>query len=184
MLSKPTASETRWFIIMDKLFWVLWVLLPVTAIGLLWIVNDPNSYNAGLTAEQSTCMANLPLPPNYSMTGKLALGSIVAFSFVFYAVIMGILHRMIRRFAKGNQFDQHTLKSMQWFGIILIAFPFADMLLTYIVGFILKQTGDAGLYSMSYFLDIGPIAVGIFVLALMHVLKNAIALKTENDLTI
>jgi Protein of unknown function (DUF2975) len=184
MPSLAVSPETRWFTIMDRLFWVLWVLLPLTAIGLLWIVNDPDTYTAGLTPEQSACMANLPLPPNYSTTGKLALGSIVAFNLVFYAVIMGILHRMIRRFAKGKQFDQHTLKSMQWFGIILIAFPFADMLLTNIVGYILTLTSDAGLFTTSFLVDIGPIAVGIFVLALMHVLKNAIALKTENDLTI
>lgn len=184
MPSKPATSETRWFTIMDRVFWVLWVLLPVTAIGLIWIVNDPDTYVAGLTPEQSACITNLPLPPNYSMLGKLALGSLFAFSLAFYALIMGILHRMIRRFAKGNQFDQLTLKSMKWFGIILIAFPFADMLLTNIVGYILSKTGDAGLFTTSFLVDIGPIAVGIFVLALMHVLKNAIALKTENDLTI
>jgi hypothetical protein len=66
----------------------------------------------------------------------------------------------------------------------LIAFPFADTVLNNIVGFILTLTGDSGLFTTSFLVDIGPIAVGIFVLALMHVLKNAIALKTENDLTI
>lgn len=178
------SPETRRFALMDKIFWLLWALLPILAILLYREANDPETYTLGLTELQAACIKSLPLPSNYTTIGKIAFNCLLGFDIAFYALLFGILHRSIRRFAKGSVFDDFTLKNMRLLGIALIGYSIAVMLLRNLVSYILVLTGDSNLFTPVWFVDIGPIAVGIFVLALMQVLKNAIDIKTENDLTI
>ena len=56
--------------------------------------------------------------------------------------------------------------------------------MTQAVAYALKARGDLPVYVASFAVDVAPIAVGLFLIALRHVLDHALAIKTENDLTI
>jgi Protein of unknown function (DUF2975) len=176
-------TQRRWFNFMDKAFWLLWIAFPITFGVIVWIILDPHTYQTGLTAAQITCLGDFKTPLTYSPLGKFAFWSNFVFDFVFYACLLFILHSTIHRFARGNIFDGHTLRNMQWLGVILIGYPIFKFLTVYTMAEILRATGDAA-ESFGNFFDVGPIAVGVFIMSIKFVLQNAMTLKSENDLTI
>jgi Protein of unknown function (DUF2975) len=180
----PKQPNYRAFQMFDKIFWVIWVAFPITFILIWRAITDSTTYTQGLTAQQLSCMKDLPTPLNFSMQGWIIYLFPLATLFAFYGFMIFVFHRMIRRFAMGAAFDEFTLRSMRTLGFLLIGYPFFELLLGYFVSEALQYTGDLKGASATYILDIGTLAAGFFVLALMYVLKNAIDLKSENDLTI
>jgi Protein of unknown function (DUF2975) len=178
------SENLAWFQTLNHAFWVLWIALPVMIGSIIWMLNDPAAFLQGLTPEQAKCVEIIPRPTNFSLTGKLLFWGQIAFTFSFYVVLLAMFHGMVRRFAQGHIFVSETLGNMQWIGAIMIAYPFAEWLLNSIVNYALLKLGDSTMYATSYMVDIGPIAVGTFLIALKHVLERAISLKSENDLTV
>jgi Protein of unknown function (DUF2975) len=184
MTIENRSENLAWFQTLDHAFWALWVALPVMIGSIVWMLNDPVALLQGLTPEQMKCADIIPKPANFSSTGKLLFWGMIAFTFSFYVFLMAMFHRMVRRFAKGQIFVSETLGSMQWIGAIMIAFPFAEVLVNNAVNYGLLKLGDSPVFAPSYMVDVGPIAVGAFLIALKFVLERAILLKSENDLTI
>jgi Protein of unknown function (DUF2975) len=180
---KLSTTQSRWFNIMDKAFWLLWIAFPISFFVIAWLVLDPHTYQAGLTPAQIACVGDLKTPPNYSLLGKVVFWSKFVFDFVFYGCLLFILHSTIHRFAKGNIFDAFTLRKMHWLGVILIAYPIIAFFLVFCMSAILRMTGDANELIGNVF-DVAPIAVGVFIMSIKFVLQNAMILKSENDLTI
>ena len=179
---KPDPNR-KWFLLLDKLFWVLWIAFPIMFLTLAYFIADPATYTTGLTDAQIACFGSTPIPTNYSFSGKLLFWSIFVVQFVFYGTLFYILHLTIHRFAKGDIFDFHTLRRMHILGVILIGFPIFTFVQSAIVSYGLLYTDKIDSGSLEI-LDVGPIAVGIFIIAIKLVLQNAMSLKTENDLTI
>jgi hypothetical protein len=67
---KSNNAQTRWFNIMDKAFWLLWIAFPISFGVIAWLVLDPHTYQAGFTPAQITCMGDFKTPLNYSFLGK------------------------------------------------------------------------------------------------------------------
>jgi Protein of unknown function (DUF2975) len=128
-------------------------------------------------------LGDFKTPLTYSALGKLVFWSKFVFDFVFYGCLLFILHSTIHRFAQGNIFDAFTLRNMHWLGVILIAYPIITFVLVFGMAEIMKATGDAS-ESVGNIFDVGPIAVGVFIMSIKFVLENAMTLKSENDLTI
>jgi hypothetical protein len=184
MTSENRSENLAWFQTLDHAFWALWIALPVMIGSIVWMLSDPAALLHGLTPEQMKCADIMPKPANFSSTGKLLFWGLIAFTFSFYVVLMAMFHRMVRRFARGHIFVSETLANIQWIGVIMIAFPFAEMLLGNVVNYALLKLGDSPVFAPTYMVDVGPIAVGAFLIALKFVLERAILLKSENDLTI
>lgn len=180
---KPNTTQSRWFNIMDKAFWLLWIAFPISFAFIASLFLDPHTYQTGFTPAQIACLGDFKTPLNYSLLGKSVFWSKFVFDFVFYGCLLFILHSTIHRFAKGNIFDSYTLRNMHWLGVILIAYPIIAFLLVYVMSTILRATGDANELIGNIF-DIAPIAVGVFIMSIKFVLQNAMTLKSENDLTI
>lgn len=178
------SENLAWFQTLNHAFWVLWIALPVMLGSVIWMLNDPAAFIQALTPDQAKCVDIIPKPASFSLMGKLLFWALVAFSFSFYVVLLAMFHGMVRRFAQGHIFVSETLANMQWIGAIMIAYPFAEMLLNNIVNHALLRLGDSTMYTTSYMVDIGPIAVGVFLIALKLVIERAMSLKSENDLTI
>jgi Protein of unknown function (DUF2975) len=179
-----SKDHLSWFRRLDRIFWLIWAALPV----MIWLaylgVIQAGTPSAGMTPEQAKCFEILPTALSMSAQGKTILWSLFAFEISIYFVLFGILHRMVHRFATGRVLVSNTLANLQLMGIILIAWPVLDALATNLAGYFWQQSGDMLAWQINYVVDLAPIAVGVFLIALKGVLEHAIALKAENDLTI
>lgn len=184
MSEKSAQSGTQSFKRLNYIFWVVWAFVPLLFYKLWKLLNDPATYTQGLTPEQANCMKDIVNPASFSTLGTFLFNVPLLSAFVFYVVLIFSFHRMVHRFAKGGAFDAFTLRHMKVLGYTLICYPFFDFALGHLISAGLQYTGDMKFASGPPFIDIAVIAAGFFVVALMIVLKNAIDLKSENDLTI
>ncbi|MGN8546704.1 DUF2975 domain-containing protein [Bradyrhizobium sp. 13971] len=174
-----------WFRRLDRAFWLIWAALPVV----LWLAYDRTTTASAtiaesLIGEQAKCAAIVANPLTMSAKGQVLFWSLFALGVSFYAVLIGILHRMVNRFANGRIFVSETLRGVWWMGIFLVVWPFVDTITTIAVTYALYQAGDIKFFLPSYGVDVGTVASGVFLMALKFVIEQAILLQSENDLTI
>jgi Protein of unknown function (DUF2975) len=184
MNEKASSPSNTSFKRLNYVFWVIWALLPFLFYKLWLLLNDPAIFTEGLTPEQLNCMKDIVNPASFSTVGTFLYNLPLLSAFVFYFILIFSFHRMVLRFANGGAFDSHTLNNMKILGCTLIGFPIFDFALGYFVSAGLQYTGDMKSATGPVFIDIGVVAAGFFIIALMIVLRNAIAIKSENDLTI
>lgn len=169
---------------LNYLFWVIWACVPILFYKLWTLLNDPATYTRGMTPEQASLMKDVLNPAAFSPLGKFLLNLPLLSAFVFYVILIFSFHRMVFRFANGGAFDAFTLRHMKILGYTLICYPFFDFALSYVVAAGLAYTGDTKFATGAVFVDIAVVGAGFFIIALMIVLRNAIDIKSENDLTI
>jgi hypothetical protein len=179
-----SQQRQKFFARMDTAFWVIWALFPVMFGLAAYTLLQPDTFTQGLTAEQIKCMGNKLSLGQGSVAAATAVWVQVTYEICFYILMFAILHRMIRQFMKGAIFVGRTLTSVQTLGWVLVAYPFGASLITTASNLILARMGEPSSGIVSYFIDLGPIAVGLFLVALKHVLHHAMQMKSENDLTI
>ncbi|MGY4625826.1 DUF2975 domain-containing protein [Bradyrhizobium sp. USDA 4486] len=178
-------ARQRWFRRLDLAFWAIWAALPV----MVWLAYRANttasaSIAASLSPEQAKCAGIVANPLDMSRRGQLLFWTLFALQLSFFAVLIGILHRMVHRFARGRIFVSETLQGVWWMGIILVIWPFIDLITSNAVAYALHEIGDVKFFLPSYNIDIGAIAGGVFLMALKFVIEHAIRLQSENELTI
>jgi Protein of unknown function (DUF2975) len=177
-------ANLNWFRRLDQIFWLLWACLPI----MMWFTYQAHLEAGvplpGMTEEQQRCFKILPSIANLSAAGSKVYWAYFAFEHAIYFILFGLLHRMVRRFASGDILASDTLANLQAMGVVLLLWPFLSLIAANLLAYFWKQSGDMTDWMISYTIDLAPIAVGIFLIALKGVLEHAIALKTENDLTI
>lgn len=184
MTTAAAASRQRWFLLLDRAFCVVWMALPLLIWASLNVANDPSQITEQLPADLANCSQLVADPSRMSPAGRVMYWGLFAFQISIYFVLLGFLHVVMHRFAKGRIFAGETLTTVRNLGLILIAWPVLETAVTNAVAFGLKTMGDIPLFVPSYAIDVAPIAVGLFLLALRYVLEHAIAIQSENDLTI
>lgn len=177
-------SRHRWFTYLDRAFWMVWLALPLVIFVSLKTLVDPGRLATQLPPELARCADLAPDPARMSAAGTAMYWGLFVFQVSIYLVLLGFLHVMVHRFATGRIFVGETLGTLQKLGVILIVWPFLETGVTNAVAYVLKARGDLPLFLPGYAIDIGPIAVGLFLLALRYALEQAIDIKSENDLTI
>ena len=141
---RKSVREQRqlWFRRLDRAFWVIWAALPVV----LWLAyyrttTAPVTIAESLSGEQAKCAGIVADPLTMSTMGKLLFWSLFALGVSFYAVLIGMLHRMVNRFANGRTFVSETLQGVWWMGIFLVVWPFVDTITTNAVIYVLYRIG-------------------------------------------
>lgn len=182
-LSSPSES-TRWFRVLDRAFWLIWLGFPL----MMWLVYQANT-NAPRIGEQlppefKNCIALMPMPQNMKGGSAAIFWIMFIVNFSIYAIVLWVFHAILHRFARGRIYVSETLASLQFVGIALIVWPFVDALVQNAGMYALHQRGDLPIYVPTGVIDIGPVAVGVFLLAIKLMLSHAIALKSEHDLTV
>jgi len=177
-------DDNRWFKTLDWAFWVVWLALPVM-IGLAaYSLLGQGEPFPGMTDEQARCLKTLPTIGTLSVVGQSIIWALFAFNVSIYFVLLAFLHGMVRRFAQERIFVAETLGSLWWMGVILIVWPFLETCASALSSYALKATGELSFSFYRFNLDVAPIAVGLFLLATEHVIRRAMTLKEDSDLTI
>jgi hypothetical protein len=178
------TADRVWINTLNRLFWMVWVALPVMVGLTVWSIVTQGQPVDGMTPEQAQCLQILPTVGRLSTIGQAIIWVLFAFQISIYVVLLWFLHGMVRRFAQERIFVSETLASLHWMGVILIVWPFLETATIALAAFALKAIGDVPFFAFSFNLDVAPIAVGLFLLATKHVIERAIALKEDADLTI
>jgi len=173
-----------WLRVLDGLFWVIWLVLPITIWTVMGYVSDPGTALSGLSPEQARCVASLPKLSTMSPFGRAVFWWHFAFQFSIYFVLLACLHRMVSRFARGQIFVADTLAGLQFMGSTLVIWPFLDCAATFLAARLLTSNNEPGVIHPMVLIDPGPLTVGVFLIAMKFVIQHAIAVKSENDLTI
>ena len=108
---------------------------------------------------------------------------LVAFAFIVYLIS---IIRLIRRFIKGQLFEESTYNTLLYNGFSLISFSIIDSSLNFIKNNQLKKYIQNSNYTLASdnMIDISSIITGLIILAFAVALKQSINMKNENDLTI
>ena len=108
---------------------------------------------------------------------------LLAVAIIFY---LFSLIRLIKRFIKGELFEQSTYHTLLYNGFAIIAFSMLDSTLNFIKNDQLQKYLVDSNYTISYnnMIDTSSLFIGLFVLAFAVALKQSLYMKQENDLTI
>jgi hypothetical protein len=174
------------FRLLNRLLWLCWLGLPVM-IGIAYWANAKNVSRAieNATPEETKCLRIFPNPANFSVDGAILFWSTFVFDFSIYFAILWVLHKMVRKFMSGQIFVSDTLAGLKSLGIILMLWPFLITTVENASKATLKALGDfPAWFPLSFNVDFGVVAMGVFLLALRVVIEHAIDIKSDNELTI
>jgi Protein of unknown function (DUF2975) len=172
------------FKFLDKFFWSVWLAFPV----LIWMtfrsVLTETAFVADIGKVSAACAEMIPQVGNFSFPGKAVAFTYIMSNFLVYMMLLGIAHVTIHRFAAGKIFVANTIKSLGHLGILIIAWPFFDLIATNATNYAFTVTGDLKTFEPNFLFDLAPFGVGLLVLTIFIVLRQAIELQQDHDLTI
>ncbi len=174
------------FRLLNRLLWLCWLGLPVMIGIAYWTnANALSGAIANATPEEAKCLRIFPDPSNFSLDGRILFWSTFVFDFSIYFAILWVLHKMVRKFMSRQIFVSDTLAGLKSLGIILMIWPFLANSVEYASKATLKAWGDLPVwFPLSFNVDFGVVAMGVFLLALRVVIEHAIDIKSDNELTI
>lgn len=178
------TTSSGWLRVLDWLFWGMWLVLPITIWTVIGFAKDPSTALSGLNPEQARCVASLPNFSTLSPFGRSVFWGHFTFQFSIYFVLLACLHRMVNRFARGQILVSDTLAGLQFMGVTLAIWPFLDCAATFLSAHLLMANNEPGVIHPLVLIDPGTLTVGLFLIAMKFVIQHAIAVKSENDLTI
>jgi hypothetical protein len=172
------------FRFLDRFFWVVWVAFPF----LIWMtfrsILAENAIITDIGKVSADCAELIPQVGKFSLTGKVFGFAYLASNFAIYAVLLAIAHLTIHRFAQGNIFVANTLRSLGHLGLIIITWPFFDLIASNVTAYAFTLTGDLKIFEPNFLFDVVPFGVGLLILTMRIALQHAISLKQDHDLTI
>lgn len=178
------SENPRVFQWLDKLFWLVWLAFPV----LLWqtyaTVIDQSTLAAELPKGAENCAELIPRVANFSFQGKASFVVYFVGQYVIYALLLWLAHTAIHRCATGRVFVSDTLQTLGLLGVIIVFWPFYELITTNLLAYSLTVTGDMKTYRPDFLFDVGPLGVGLLILAMRAVIGHAINIKKDHDLTI
>jgi Protein of unknown function (DUF2975) len=178
------TENPRIFQWLDRFFWLVWLAFPV----LLWqtylTVIDQSTLTDELPTGAEDCAALIPSVANFSAQGKASFVVYFVAQYVIYALLLWLAHTTIHRCAMGKVYVSDTLRTLGFLGVIVILWPVYELVTTNLLSYALTVTGDLKTYRPDFLFDVGPLGVGLLILAMRAVIGHAINIKQDNDLTI
>lgn len=171
-------SDTNIFNHLDRAFWMVWGVLPFVAGLRIYFLFTSDYFNAKGTAGGEKSIME------FSLAGKIVACSFLGIGMVFYVLLLGFMHALIRQFQHGSLFVERTLTCMTRISVVLIAWPFAILVLFNATSYSLFRFGDLQDWTLKFGLDLPLIAAGLVILALRLVMSHAVKLHHDAQFTI
>ncbi len=178
------SDNPRIFQWLDRLFWLVWLAFPLLIWQTYATVVDQASLAAELPVGAENCAELIPRVANFSMQGKAGFVVYFVAQYVIYALLLWLAHTAIHRCATGKVFVADTLRTLGLLGIIIILWPVYELITGNLLAYALTVTGDMKTFRPDFLFDVGPLAVGLLILAMRVVIGHAITIKQDHDLTI
>jgi hypothetical protein len=178
------AATLRLFRRLERLFWLVWLVYPATIAIAVWQTLDVSYIKAMMKTDPAGCVESLPILANFSVPGKIAFWLLFASTHLFFISMLILVHRAIRRFARGEIFVLTTLGSVRSLGLLIVGWAVYESACDNLLLYLLYRLGDIQTYRPSYSLDVPTLAVGLFILTFKFILERAVRLQEDVDLTI
>jgi len=172
------------FSTLNRLFGLAWLLFVVMIGVNIHHVFDMNTARDILTSAQVACLQSLPIPMNYSPTGKIVFWVLFIIGNLFYCGMLSVVHRAIARFARGEILVSATLHSFRQLGVLIVSWALYESVSANILSYTLYRAGGFRAFTFSYDLDVVGLTVGLFILTFNFALERAIELQEESELIV
>jgi hypothetical protein len=164
---------------LDRLFWVVWLTLPLMILETAGI--SPVDLLRGDWAPASWLTDLVATLPTWGRT----LYWIFYFSdFVVYAIGLALGHWVIHRAARGRLFAADIRAAVRLLGWILVIWPLIGLGLNNLINLAFAERPGADPFTPTFIPDVVLFGFGLFLLAIAAALAEAIRLRQDADLTI
>ena len=170
---------TGLFRLIDRLFWLVWLCYPIVFFRDL----------------QSGGFEQLGTPPeicrpwllDYAALGPRDVALLWAnrgAQFVVWGIGLGLGHWVIHRAARGRVLVAEIVWPVQALGLVLLIWPVAGLVLDNLVVWSIASTIPGQDYAPIWLPDTVAMGFGLFTLVIARVLRQAVELARETELTI
>ena len=164
---------------LDAVLWFIWLLAPIyifIAIKSTW---SAPYIDTGLDLTKKVLAVSA-----YSFNGQLLIADGLVFEIAFYVLILLLTHLLVRQFIKGEILISATLTTMKRLAYLFIIMPLALFVIYNLNLYLLYKFGDLPIWEPHYQPDLVAFAIGLLFLALHILIKHAVALQKDIDLTV
>ncbi len=163
---------------LERYFWGLWALAPfLLSLAIYSIWSRPYVVGNDITTQKN-------LVSSFSFDGQLLVGAEMLIQIGLYVVLMVLMHSLVRRFTRGQMLISATLRTMKNIAWLLLANAFIGIFLYNLNMYLLFRWGDLPSWEPIYFIDTMSIALALTLLALRILIRHAMRLQEDVDLTV
>jgi len=173
-------SEKVIFKRLDWIFWGLWLVAPF----LLWQAIHLTWTMPYFPFGDETGCGKGPAAASFSIQGQVLVALAFVMGIGFYAALIILMHRLVRRFKQGEMLISATLETINKMAWIFIAIAVVSILHYNLNLYLLYRLGDLPKWQPFYTLDMLSIALGLMLFGLRILIKHAIALQEDVNLTV
>ena len=162
--------------ILERWFWALWALFPlVLSMVVYHIWTEPFLIIKGVPSKA---------PVEFSFSGQLLVFIHFSISVVLYVTIIAMLHRLVRQFSRGKTLVTGTLTAMRRIAWLVMIFVLIEFPMLNLSCYFLYRLGDIASWEVHYYIEILGLAISLVLFALSTLIKKAIDLQEDVDLTV
>jgi hypothetical protein len=170
-------TDTDLFVWMNRGFWLAWA-----AIGfIIWRTFSMGWGSPYMLYHDQTLAASVS---TFSFYGRIVVVLEISIAIGFYSVLTFLMHRLINTVAKHQKALAKTLGTMKTIGFLLVGLSFYDFIISVPTHYILFTLGDLKYFEPSPFIDGLALAGGLTFLSLRVIIRRAILMQEDIDLTI
>lgn len=163
---------------LERYFWGLWALAPfLLSLAIYYTWSYPYVVGKDIATQQA-------LVSSFSFGGQLLVGMEMLIHIGLYVALMVLMHSLVRRFTRGQALISATLRTMKNIAWLLLAYAFIGMPLYNLNMYLLFRWGDLPAWEPIYFIDAMSVALALTLLALRILMRHAMQLQEDVDLTV
>lgn len=174
------TSEHVLFKQINRLFWLIWILLPFYLYKAIpWLESPPGNM---FLSQQELC--SVDATQQLSVTGQWIAWIYFGINTLIYLTLFGLMHHLVHTFAKGEVFLKKTLTFMGYIAGLVISWPLIDVVSFNVIGWLLQRMGELSVFHPDFQVDVMTLGSGAFLLVIRVILSHALKLHDESRYTI
>lgn len=171
-------EETLLLLRLERCFLGLWVLAPfLLSLAIYYTWSYP--YVVGKDVETQKTLVS-----SFSFGGQLLVGVELLIHVGLYVTLVVLMHSLVRRFARGQMLVCATLRTIKNIAWLLLAYACIAMPLYNLNMYLLSRWGDIPTWEPIYFIDAMSLALALTLFALHILIRHAMRLQEDVDLTV
>jgi len=163
---------------LERAFWVIWAIAPIILIVVIveiWAM--PYAIFDGMELTDVSIKS-------FSSLGQVLAGIEFVIDASAYIAIVAMMHILVRRFTKEGGLVKPTLQTMKNIATFLLVYAFVQVMTYNINLYVLFKIGDLPEWDPLFYIDMIILAFSLTLFSLRILIREAINLREDADLTI
>lgn len=171
----------RTFRRIDRAFWLVWLLFPLTFLQSTGF--GPATLMSEADIDAAAACVGLAMSP-LSPAGQALFWVRFGAEFMVYGTGLALAHWIIHRAASGRVLADEVLWAVRAMGLLLLIWPLVGLASDNMTLYAIAQSPGGPAFAPIWIPDIIVMGFGLFFLMLALVLQEAVTLKQDAALTI